>query len=198
VRAAASTAVILRNLCNMTRLPRLFIWGRTPHLDWLSMTVIPNKARIGKMEAADTFESAISRNMVNPGSVAPRRGRKVVCHGRCHGFASGTCPAQRTRDRVRCARAQVRRILARLRRKRGVVQSRSVVCISSDRARHERNWPACQVKVLAVQKRSERDFVNPSDLGPLRSRKRTSPPQLRTSATGPISLQSSSDTCQTP
>jgi len=35
VRAAVSTAVILRNFSNMTRLPR-FLFGANPHLDWLS------------------------------------------------------------------------------------------------------------------------------------------------------------------
>ena len=35
MRAAVSTAVILRNFSNMTRLPRV-LFGANQHLDWLS------------------------------------------------------------------------------------------------------------------------------------------------------------------
>ena len=52
MRAAASTAVILRNFSNMTRLPRFLFWGE-PHLDWLSMTSDAKQgtswANIGKL-----------------------------------------------------------------------------------------------------------------------------------------------------
>jgi hypothetical protein len=53
VRAAVSTAVILRNFSNMTRLPRFYL-GANPHLDWLSKNSDVKQgtswANIGKLE----------------------------------------------------------------------------------------------------------------------------------------------------
>src|SRR5215467_7927980 len=68
VRAAASTAVILRNLCNMTRLPRLFIW-------------VKPRTWIGRRKQGASWESGGSRHM---------RRRYILQYGEPGGALEGT------------------------------------------------------------------------------------------------------------
>src|SRR5258708_12864367 len=71
VRAAKSTAVILRSFCNMTRLPR-FLFGGEPQLDWLSANSHRKQGTSWETGGCPYTRWRLSRDMVN--SLPPERG----------------------------------------------------------------------------------------------------------------------------
>jgi hypothetical protein len=68
VRAAASTAVILRNFNNMTRLPRV-LFEANPHLVWLSANSDVKQGANWETGGVRASDSGLSRDMVNPRTV---------------------------------------------------------------------------------------------------------------------------------